>query len=464
MYLLGAHLSHRQQIIQFYSCDVPYPALDASTPKTNFASAGTSMHVGAGLNAILSSVQDAMNRAVYESEPEQVPFSCPTGNCTFDGVYHSAGWCSRCEDISNEIEFFSNNSELNFTLPSSKLTATAGIRTFVMGLANTSIQTILGFSENGTQEGPSGTPWRNRGYGAAQCAIDPCVSSYTSTVRGGILTETLLSTSKIGDTGEYWLNSIDVSCLKNDEIRALHDAGYEFDPLKTAWLSYNLSAEASDAFNPSVLNPTNTTIRPECIYQTFRGEMYSLNVYLGSMFTGEVAYAVEVLDGPTILQSMFQEGNVTYSTINSTFDRVAQALTIYTREEGSNITGQVYRTETCIGVRWGWLAYPLSLMLGTVILLGWTIGNSMRNEGSRQDYKSSPLPLLFHRLGDVGSEGPVSSIANSDELRKKSEKMEVTFQSVNGVWRFIETKRSKSPLIIPDDSIPQARQHFPESH
>ena len=69
--------------------------------------------------------------------------------------------------------------------------------------------------------------------------------------------------------------------------------------------------------------------------------MYSLNVYLGSMFTGEVAYAVEVLDGPTILQSMFQEGNVTYSTINSTFDRVAQALTIYTREEGSNITGQV---------------------------------------------------------------------------------------------------------------------------
>ncbi|KAI2473119.1 hypothetical protein F4781DRAFT_419563 [Annulohypoxylon bovei var. microspora] len=434
-----------QQIVQFYSCEIPDMSLNASIPKTNFASSGTSLHIGAGLNTIKPGVQDAMNSAVYEKELKQTPFTCPTGNCTFDGVYHSAGWCSSCEDISDQVEIFSNISPPNFTLPSSNLTATAGIRTFVMGSANESIQAILGLGENGTEQGLlRNTPWGIRGYGAAQCTIDPCIRSYTSTVKGGSLTETLLSTSEAWDENGYWLNTIDVSCLKATEIQALHNAGYDFDPQKTAWLPYNLSVEARSAFNPSVLNSTNTTIRPECIYQTYRGHMYSLNVYLDTMFTGELAYATEVLGGPTILQSIFQEGNVTYSTINDTFNRVAQALTIYTRGEGVNITGQVYRTQTCVSARWGWLAYPLSLVLGTMIFLACTIDRTRRNEGSRQDYKSSPLALLFHRLGDVGSEGPVFNIANNDELQKKAKTMKVMFQGTNNVWRFVETGQSEA--------------------
>ncbi|KAI0887799.1 uncharacterized protein GGS22DRAFT_89249 [Annulohypoxylon maeteangense] len=431
-----------QQIVQFNSCEIPDKTLNASIPKTNFASTGTSLHVGAGLNTIYPIVQDTMNSAVYESELKQTPFTCPTGNCTFDGVYHSAGWCSTCEDISDQIEISSKPGQLNFTLPSSNLTATAGIRTFVMAQGNTGIQSILGWSVNGTQQRLSNTSWGIRGYGAAECTIDPCIRSYNSTVKGGRLTETLLSTSKNWTKNEYWLNSIDVSCLKATEIQALHNAGYDFDPEKTAWLPYNLSVRASEAFNPSVINATNTTIRPECIYQTYRGQILSLNTYLKTMFAGEVAFAPSVLGGPAILQSIFQEGNVTYSTIDDTFNRVAQALTIYARGEGTNITGLVYQTETCVSVRWGWLTYPLALVLGTMIFFLWTIDHTRRNVGSRQDYKSSPLALLFHRLGDAGSEGPVSNIENSGELQKKAKEMKVVFQSTNDVWRFTEVEHA----------------------
>ncbi|KAI1457061.1 hypothetical protein F4805DRAFT_205981 [Annulohypoxylon moriforme] len=432
-----------QQIIQFYSCNVPDTTLTASIPKSNFASAGLGMHIGADLNALQASVQNSMNSAVYESELKQTTFNCPTGNCTFDTVYHSAGWCSHCDDISDQLKIHKTTGQINFTLPSTNLTATAGISTFVMGPATGGVQAILGWSVNGTDDDmlSNTTAWGRRGYGAAQCTIDPCTKSYTSSVQGGILTETILSTASNWSTGATYFNSIDVSCLNTTEIQALHNAGYKFDPKKTAWLPYNLSTAASDAYNPSVLNATNTTIRPECIYQTFEGETYSLDNYLDSMFKGEVSYAPEALGGSTLLLSIFAEGNVTFSTIDDTFNRVAQALSIYTRGGGVNITGQVLRTETCVHARWGWLAYPLSLVVGTMIFLVWTVVHTRQSEGSRQNYKSSPLALLFHRLGDVGSEGPVSNITNSDKLQKKAKEMRVVFRGTDDVWRFTEVEQ-----------------------
>ncbi|KAI1371199.1 hypothetical protein F4677DRAFT_317044 [Hypoxylon crocopeplum] len=430
-----------QQIILFYSCNVLDTTLNASIPKTNFASSGTSMHIGANINSISPHIQAVMNSGVYDSAPKRVSFTCSTGNCTFQGVYHSMGWCSRCMDVSDQIEVRPSRHGFgaNFTLPSSNLSATAGVGTFVMGqkYTTTPIQAILGWDENGTADKLSDTPWGNRGYGAAECTINPCVRSYTGTVTGGNLTETLLSTSQTWNQN-YWLSSIDVSCLNFAEVQALHNAGYDFDPGKTTWLAYNLSAAADDAFNPTVLNETKTTIRPECIYQTYQGQVQSLSVYLGMMFTGAVSYGPNALSGPSILQSIFQEGNVTFSTIDDTFSRLAQALTVWTRQQGGNVTGQVYISDTCVSARWGWLAYPLSLVVGTIVFVVWTIDHTRRNEGSKQDYKSSPLALLFHRLGSVGSEGATYNIGSKDVLQKKAKTMKVVFQGTEKVWRFIE--------------------------
>ncbi|KAI1384856.1 uncharacterized protein F4822DRAFT_446033 [Hypoxylon trugodes] len=432
-----------QQILRFYSCSVLDTSRNASIPTTHFASAGLSFHVGAGLNAIKPAVQAQLSSGIYDTNPKQVSFNCPTGNCTFDGLYHSAGWCSHCDDVSNQLEIYpSDISSMNYTLPSTNLTAVPGIYTFVMA-GESPIQAILGFGQN-----LSNTPWGVRGYGAAECTISPCVRSYTSTVEGGNFTETLVSTSQTWSDGLYWLSSIDVPCLTTTEKQALHTAGYQFDSEKTQWLAYNLSVYAEDAFNPTILNETNTTIRPECIYQTDHGHSESLNFFLNSMFTGTVAFAVEVIGGPPILQAIFQEGNVTFSTIDDAFSRLAQALTVWTREDsGQNVTGQIFQSETCVGARWAWLAYPLAMVLGMMVFLIWTIDHTRRNEGSRQDYKSSPLALLFHPLGTSGSEGSVSSIASRSELERKAKSMKVMFQGADEVWRFIETDQPSNPKV-----------------
>ncbi|OTA98707.1 hypothetical protein M426DRAFT_28217 [Hypoxylon sp. CI-4A] len=427
-----------QQIIRVYSCSVLDPALNASIPKTNFASAGSSLHIGAGLNSISPDVQAVMNSGIYDSDLKQVSFNCPTGNCTFNGEYHSMGWCSRCDDISDQVQI---HSELglyyNLTLPSSGLTATLTYASFVMGPYQDRYQAVVGW-DNSSDTRIADTPWHRRGYGAAECSVGPCIRSYTSNVKGGNLTETLMSTFRDWDESEYWINAIDTSCLNGAEKQDLHKAGYEFNPDKTKWLPYNLSALAADAFNPTVLNDTNTTIRPECIYQTYRGQIFSLTSYLQDVFYDRVGFGPGALDGPAILQTIFREGNITFSTIDDTFNRLTQALTVWGREGDGNFMGQVYDNATCVSAQWAWLAYPASLVVCMVVFFIWTVDHARRREGSRQDYKSSPLALLFHRLGEVGSEGPTSNIQDKSELQKKAKTMKVAFQNENNVWRFME--------------------------
>ncbi|KAI2466416.1 hypothetical protein F4781DRAFT_424059 [Annulohypoxylon bovei var. microspora] len=379
-----------QQIIQFYSCTVPDTTRNATIPKTNFASAGYS----AAIISIDPSAQAVINSGVYDNEFKQAPFTCPTGNCTFDSVYRSMGWCSRCEDVSDQIELrYSDKGTVAFTLPSSNLSATAGTTTFVMGASWYGIQAILGWRVNGTTNPLSDTPWGKRGFGAAECSVDPCVRSYTGTVKGGRFTETLVSISVTWDPDDFEDDSVDVSCLNSSEIQELHNAGYNFDPQKTAWLK---------------LNGIRTTVRPECLYRAIGPQVSNLFKYLATMFTGQLGYAPGAFYGPAILQTIFQGGNVTYSTIDDTFNRIAQALTVWAREQGSNVTGQVYQSDTCVDARWGWLAYPLSLMVGAMVFL---------------------------------VEGPISNIASSGELQKKAKAIRVVFQGTDDVWRFTEVEQ-----------------------
>ncbi|KAI1144214.1 hypothetical protein F5Y05DRAFT_21474 [Hypoxylon sp. FL0543] len=438
-----------QQIVQFYPCTFPDAKLNASIPKTNYAHAGVSHHIGAALSSIDPKVQALMNLGIYDDEPQQVSPNCQTGNCTFDEVYHTCGWCAACEDISDQLEIIAAGGEYgpNFTLPSSNLSAAAGDRTFVMGMGGKGIQAIrAGFLANETDVNATSnfepSAWSSRGYGAAQCTLDPCIRSYTSEVKGGNLTEILVNTtSQAWSQNQTWYGAIDVSCLNAAEEQALRKAGYKFDRKTTPWLGYNLSAVAQDAFNPTVFNDTSTTIRPECIYQTDYIQVNSLLEYFITLFTGQVTYGTYV-DGPAILQTIFAEGNVTFASVDGAFNRLAQALTVWTREhDGGNATGLVYKSDTCVDARWGWIAYPLALVLGTIIFLMWTIDHTRKNAGSRQDYKSSPLALLFHRLGGVGTEGLTSDITSSGELQKKAKGMRVVFQGTDDVWRFTEVDR-----------------------
>ncbi|KAI1342712.1 hypothetical protein F5Y15DRAFT_373733 [Xylariaceae sp. FL0016] len=427
-----------QQVLQFYACTVLDTATDATIPTTHVAAAATSVHIGANRNALDYRVQAAMNSGVYDDEMAQVQVSCTTGNCTFPGVYASAGWCSSCTDITDQLVITERTAATNFTLPSTNLSALAGADTFVMGYGlGSTVQAILGWSADGSDQ-LADTPWGRQGYGAAECRIDPCVRSYTANVSAGNLVETVVDVvNATWDEDRSFWTMIDMSCLDASEEDALRGAGYTFDD-STTWLTYNLSRDLSTAYNTETLNETMTTIRTECIYQSYSGQYLSLADYLGNMFSGSVAFAPGALGGDTILQTIFQEGNVTFSTIDDAFSRVANALTVWNRQ-GNNVTvGQTYKAETCVSARWEWLAYPLALAVGTLLVLVWTMLETRRFEGSDQDYKSSVLALLFHKVGDVGSEGPITKIESGDRLKAQAKEMTVVFSDVGQAWRFVQ--------------------------
>lgn len=405
--------------------------LNASIPKTNFAYSG---HDGS-ITTIEPSAQAVINSGVYDSALKQTSFSCSTGNCTFD-IYNSMGWCSQCEDVSDQIEFqYSNSGAISFVLPSSNLSATAGSETFVMGSSGYTIQAILGWTTNGTADPLSDTEWGKRGFGAAECSINPCIRQYRSAVQGGRLSEnfTSLAWNSSDYEVDYEVDYIDVSCLNSSETQELKNSGFNFNTQTTPWLRLN------------GWNVTHVDIRAECVYQAVGPQVSSLYTYLDTMFSGTLIYSPVIISGSTVLQTVFRGGNVTYSTIDDMFNRIAQGLTVWGREHGENVTGQVWRSDTCVDAEWKWVAYPVCLVFGTIVFLVWTIDHTRRKEGSRQDYKSSPLAFLFHRLGSVGTEGPVSNIKSNGDLQKKAKAMRVVFQGTDDIWRFTEVEEPHTP-------------------
>lgn len=160
----------------------------------------------------------------------KVPFSCPTGNCTFDdhgtGVTHSSiGMCSKCTDVT---QFATMNQTMygngNITLPNNMTIntdndaywlvmqatdASFAAATFTPefaqiarnGIVNVTIMTVSGAPcSNATGKWTCPRIKRVSGhnkildYVATSCALYPCLRDYNATVENGILQERVVST------------------------------------------------------------------------------------------------------------------------------------------------------------------------------------------------------------------------------------------------------------------------------
>ncbi len=112
-----------QQVIATYDCRVPAEPAIANIPRTNnYHESG--LHIGAGLNTIALGMQNSINADIF-NPGRSVAFNCPTGNWTFPTTYHTVGYCSDCNDTTNELhvnsDLNSNNSTAwTLTLPASK--------------------------------------------------------------------------------------------------------------------------------------------------------------------------------------------------------------------------------------------------------------------------------------------------------------------------------------------------------
>ena len=286
-------------------------------------------------------------------------------------------------------------------------------------------------------EPPECGTWYCKGYGAARCTLRPCVRTYEANITTGIFQETLVEQSPLDAFARSSHNpgtlkvlaTVDTHCLSQDEKSNLSDINHTLDP-NQRWMPINITFDLSLMDNSTF---PSSVVEHKCLYAIATDFTDSLwTKYLQYFFNGTISAqfpipGVSKYEGPQNLQAIFNNGEVTFESLNSTFANISEALTTYIRQGGEKdhsdpATGMVLHSQTCLEVRWGkspsrpsqiprnfsnnhvhetntevsaaWLALPTTLVLLTL-----TFFISMMIQTRRtQIWKSSPLALPCHGL------------------------------------------------------------------
>lgn len=275
-----------QQLVRHYDCKQVRPGGDRATLPRGTVYTEVAAHTGAGQWPPVTAVLGFIDQGIYNSaEVGKTPFACPTGNCTFEQPFSTLGYCSTCEDMSDQLRF------VNVTVEGSVLDETTNQTNTFEGLyVNTTLpsgsyaatgpsdSTETWFSVNATADGwfevtqasmafpgaPAewrrdhyyasvmrlheklgdtgcGTAYENGtwacggfgGAGAARCRLDPCVRTYDARVEDGVLRERLRSartdmfvSAYMGGASKVWL-AADLACAGPEVVARLRDTGFE---------------------------------------------------------------------------------------------------------------------------------------------------------------------------------------------------------------------------------------------
>lgn len=444
------------------------------------------------MTTVPSEMLAAINAGVFSPDAVSIPFDCPSGNCTAPGTFRTVGYCSRCDDVTKELNVTQSKGEVpRVSLPSG-LTAAADDANFAMSygpikpVAGVEIIDLMG-SVLQPHCQPDNTSWSCIPQAAARCWLYACVKTFNATISGGKLHEQQISKDEDWPqkggfslpTPADYANTIDMECINDSQRQSLRHHGYQFDDATTKFLPYNTSYDPtwpdgqpwSSRWSPGdpAPQPTNATMQiipPQCIYSQSGTADRSLAGFFTDFFTGNMTSAPGVAY-PTsaVVEQFFQGGNATFQSVSETMRNISRAMTTVMRTNGVKgrsepVTGQVFRTDTCVDVQWGWFAFPASLVsLALTFFVGMLVKTRSRSgdETSSHDYKSSALALMFHGLEErtvekgVGGGVGVGKVGRVEGLRKEAEGIYVKLQVRTGgngtgtgtgsgsSWGFVET-------------------------
>lgn len=477
-----------QQLVQYEDCSTVIDAT-ASIPRTNyFESIG--VHMGAFEETIDPGIQNAISAGLFGSA-ETISAECLTGNCTFPQQYASLGFCSGCQDISDQIHVtvtgfnnISDQNDLNTTLPSGLSTAWEGEQFGADGsIANNNALFAGAISDaNGTMEFLRGatwfskhgldpttnttidgcdssqknqTSWRCSVANAVSCSFKPCVRVYNASVTEGQLLETMVSSSSLSQTwgqdGAYISSVVDTQCTSSQQNASLAKLGYK---LTSRWLAYNSTFPSSDELDAATAKndtdapfPTSLFTR-QCVYTISPMLVNSLwEEYLSGFFTGNLTTALTEsntigdLTGPQALQTLYNNSYTDFQFIESAIQKMSESITNYMRRNGQvsqsvPATGYVLHSATCLHVSWPWITLPLSIAIATCVLFVLTIIKV--NNSHTPKWKTSLLPTLFN--GPALS--PEKTLRTEKEMETEAAKTVIVLDgdSHNG-FQLVETSR-----------------------
>ncbi|KAE9961664.1 hypothetical protein BLS_001549, partial [Venturia inaequalis] len=459
---------------------------------------------GAGLWSMTADVKGAIVNGLSNPTGDfsAVTPLCGTGNCTFH-EYSSAGMCSKCTDVTSlitEVLFNQTDSDSsvpfsNLTLPNglsignmtsdqpsqwlnistdtdlewaqildpSMLTAlSASIYNFTLlqiTYANCTI-TINSTNEYGAASYNYDCPqrgkrfssgWKNYGFLATSCALFPCVKTYHSDVTNGILDERVLDELPLlQDPSQPASDTPDQVAFNSP---CLVD-GQRYDLT-------NISKVPSQhrSFNTTNINGDDVTVPSECFYSVSGIWSRALSLFLGATLAGFCYlpdfFSQTATADPWWLQELFNYGNATFGSVETSVDAIATAVTNKIRTFGSNwdgsqgfATGSSTRTAICTQVNWPWLAFPAILLALTLSLIIAIALRTMLGHDDSPIWKSSPLPLIFASKGPF----PVKSGGELEDLDDAAAETMVKLEHIGDDWQFAQTNGATSSGFEADNS------------
>ena len=467
-----------QQIISTYDCRIPIASEVASVPRTNLFDhreqpwSYAPVHLG---------MQKAINSGLY-NPGGSVSFNCPTSNCTFPSEYHTVAYCSECNDttsilsledtshlledvdgthytVSQNFTDSQKHDNMSMTFSDGTNVQAFEIQTNTQGYTkiiapqlsiNQSRSCPDDFSSLEEQLDEDGRTKNNHvkwgcfalrggyrssgidlGIGAASCTLRPCVRTYTASVNNGLIDETLLSVAKLWSdefSSTYMSGMVNIKCLNTHDRKSLVDEGYKIEG--NLWVPYNSS------------KPRNYTVSDECIYEYSHATAKAIDAFFTTFLNGTIAKFGGDFSGPSPLQTLYNEGDLTFNRVEEMWKNMSDSMSVYLRQSSmKNVSapaiGTSFRNETCVHIQWVFLIYPAILVLLSLIFFFSMVLKTRGTTTSRNDWKSSPLVLLFHGLHqEVIANREVSESVGAKEMEMIAEKIFVRLSNTDNGWSF----------------------------
>ena len=247
---------------------------------------------------------------------------------------------------------------------------------------------------------------------------------------------------------------VNIPCLSAKDRLSLADAGYKFEGKE--FIPYVLVDPTSPGGDNPLANQSIDikkagNVSRDCVYEFDAIAQESIEMFLGTYLSGNITPGAEPYDyrGSAQLQAIYNESTLPFDLLNRTWQNLAESLSNYIRQHGvpgrsDPASGTVFREETCIRVRWPWIAYPAILVLSSLIFFTATVLQTSRGDARSQNWKSNPLPLVLTRLDSRRAIGGVNRIG--EEVLKKKEmedlaaKISVRLDGVGDAFRFLQTR------------------------
>lgn len=486
-----------QAMIEHRGCHIirePGVLEAAVVPRANYYTASEAWSPEQIDYAIDPTMEAALNKGLIDPEETetQIKAQCSTGNCTFlqgnDGYFFSSlAMGHSCQDVTDRV--IENKTGIwhlkdsTLRLEKSSYMATLSIAQTPAKVYDEDQRPFLSFDilmatfpECKDEKIYSLCSFTRAKIAplAVRCRLDPGVKRYKGEITNGIYTETydeepirkLRSCPTSPIHNHYAWTLVTNSSLIDGEEKACSAVADETPQSVRVDSTWNTIFQ-----HGAPPNPDDVTWRyypQECVWamSTLAGNaiQYSLASLVGQNVTAITGLGgfIGHVNGPIWLKQAYAGGQGNLSMVDNMFRGLANSITAAIRNNPgtalhgtSNETsklmtanGSISSAQTCVYVHWGWIAFPLSLLVLQWIFLALVLASRRPGvggggkDGVRTAWKSSPLALLFHGL-DEDLRKNSSGLSSVKDMGKFAGRVNVQLAPVDGSkdkgWRFYES-------------------------